>query len=79
VWAVSASKAPKVTTVFTPSRSKWPSSSAQKVRQRMLGSMPRSSTTSRAEPGGRHTVSRVTGQSIRRVTPSTIRTVGRVT
>jgi hypothetical protein len=45
----------------------------------MFGSMPCMSTTSRLAPGGRHTDIRVVGHSTRRVTPSTMRTVGRVT
>ena len=79
VWGVSASSAPRVTTVVTPRSSIWSSSSAQNLRHRMFGSMPCMSTTSRVAPGGRHTDSRVVGHSTRRVTPSTIRTVGLVT
>ncbi len=48
-------------------------------RQRMLGSTPRMSTTSLDPPGGRHTENRVVGHSIRRDTPSTSETVGRLT
>jgi hypothetical protein len=54
-------------------------SSSQKPRQRMFGSRPRTSTTSRSASGRRHTLSRVVGQVMRRVTPSTRETVGRLT
>ena len=56
-----------------------PSSSSQNARQRMFGSMPCTSTTSKSAPGGRQYESRVVGHSIRRVTPSTSDTVGRLT
>ena len=52
---------------------------AQKLRQRIFGSMPRSRTTSRSLPGGEHTDSIVEGHWISLVTPSTWRTVGRLT
>jgi hypothetical protein len=45
----------------------------------MFGSMPRTSTRSRSEPGGRQSVNRVVGQSMARLMPSTRRTVGRET
>ena len=51
VCGVSASSAPSVTTVVTPSCSMCSSSSAQNRRQRMFGSMPCMSTTSRLAPG----------------------------
>ena len=55
VCGVSASSAPRVSTSSTPSVSIAASTSAVNCRQRMLGSMPRSSTTSRCAPGGRAT------------------------
>jgi hypothetical protein len=79
VWGVSISSAPSVTTVVTPRASTWPSSSATNLRHLMFGSMPCTRITSAEEPGGLHTDSRVVGQSTLRVTPSTMRTVGRVT
>ena len=45
----------------------------------MFGSMPRIRTTSRSLPGGRATEIRVVGHSIRRLTPPTSDTVGRLT
>lgn len=55
------------------------SRSPQKLRQRIFGSIPRSSTTSRSLPGGEQTDSIVDGHWISLVTPSTWRTVGRLT
>jgi hypothetical protein len=52
---------------------------SQNVRQRMLGSMPRISTTSRSLPSGEATMKRVVGHSILRVSPSAIVMVGRLT
>ena len=48
-------------------------------RQRMFGSMPRSSTTSRSAPGGEHTEIWVEGQVIRRMPSSLVPTTGRLT
>ena len=79
VCGESDSSAPRVTAVRTPSSRMISSSSSQKPRQRMLGSMPRTSTRSKSAPAGRHTDSRVVGQLIRRDTPSTSETVGRFT
>ena len=79
VCGVSDSSAPSSTTVCTPSSRMISRISSQKPRQRMLGSMPRISTTSWLAPGGRHTENRVVGHSTRRVTPSTSETVGRFT
>jgi len=56
-----------------------PSSSSQKVRQRMFGSTPYISTTSRSLPGGRQCEIRIAGHSSSRVTPSTWRMTGRFT
>ena len=66
-------------TVPTPSSRARSMISAQKARQRMFGSMPRTRMRSCADPGGRQRVSRVVGQSMARLTPSTIRAVGRDT
>jgi hypothetical protein len=79
VCGVSASIAPRATTVETSSSCRIAMSSAQKPRQRMLGSMPRMRTTSRSLPGGRATEMRVVGHSIRRLTPPISDTVGRLT
>jgi hypothetical protein len=45
----------------------------------MLGSIPRTSTTSRSMSGGDATENRVVGHSIRSASPSPIITVGRLT
>ncbi len=79
VCGLSASSAPRVTTSSTCNDSAAASSSSQKPRHRMLGSRPRSSTTSLSAPGGLQIDRRVVGQEIRRVTPSTNETIGRVT
>ena len=55
------------------------SSSAQNWRHFMFGSMPRSSTTSRCEPGGEATDSCVDGQVMRRMPSSVVPTRGRLT
>ena len=65
VCGVSASSAPSVTTIAPPSSSHAESSSAQNWRHRMLGSMPRISTTSRSSSGGDATAMLVVGQVIR--------------
>jgi hypothetical protein len=79
VCGVSESSAPKVTTSRMSSSWITPSSSRQKLRQRMFGSIPRTITRSYDAPGGRHTENRVVGQVTRRATPSTSETVGRFT
>ena len=78
VCGVSASSAPRVTTISTPSSRATPSSSWQNARQRMVGSMPCTSTTSRVASGMRATEIRVVGQVIVR-TPSSMTTSGRLT
>ena len=78
VCGESESRAPSVTTISTPSSSARPTISSQKPRQRMLGSSPRTSTTSRS-PGSRAIDSRVVGHSMRRLLPSSRLTVGRLT
>ena len=52
---------------------------AQKVRQRMFGSTPLISTTSRSVPGGRQCDTRIEGHRISLVTPSIWRITGRFT
>ena len=79
VCGVSASSAPRVTTSSAPSSSEAASSSAQNCRQRMFGSMPRSSMTSRNAPGGEQTDSCVEGQVMRRMPSSVLPTEGRFT
>ncbi|SHT38040.1 Uncharacterised protein [Mycobacteroides abscessus subsp. abscessus] len=49
---MSASNAPRITTVDTSRRSAMASKRLQNVRQRMFGSAPCIRTTSRCEPGG---------------------------
>ena len=60
------------TTVLTPSSSARSNSSSQKDCQRMLGSMPRTSTTSRVAPGGA-AHREAGGRPVDRLTPSTSR------
>ena len=79
VCGESASSAPSVTIVSTPSSWAYARRSAQKPRQRMFGSIPCTRTRSRAVPGVRTTDKRVVGHSILRVTPSGSVTIGRVT
>ena len=79
VCGESLSSAPSRTASSTPSSRQTPTISSQNARQRMLGSMPRSSTTSRSMPGGRATDSLVVGQVMDLVRPSPISTMGRVT
>ena len=79
VCGVSPSSAPRTTTISTPSSWAKPRISLQNERQRMLGSMPRTSTRSRGlSPPTRTTDSRVVGQVILRTPPSS-HTVGRLT
>ena len=62
VWATSAIRAPRVTTISTPRRSARPRAIASaKVRQRMFGSMPLSSTRSRSAAGHLDREQRVRG------------------
>ena len=79
VCGVSASSAPRVSTSSTPSVSIAASTSAVNWRHRMLGSMPRSSTTSRGAPGGRATRISVRGHVIRRMPLASVPTSGRLT
>ena len=61
VYGTSASSAPSSTTRLTSRLWHSSSTSSQKVRQRVLGSMPRISTTSVPAPGGLATENRVVG------------------
>ncbi len=79
VCGESASSAPSSTTVCTPRSVKDCTSSAAKPRQRMLGSMPCTRTTSRPMSSGVATDSRVVGQTSRSVRPSDTSITGRVT
>ncbi|BDH57490.1 hypothetical protein MTP03_24290 [Tsukamurella sp. PLM1] len=79
VCGVSARSDPRITTLSILSSVNTAISWSQKARQRKLGSMPRSSTTSRSALGGRHTDSVVDGHSTARVTPSICLIVGRLT
>lgn len=79
VCGVSPSRAPRMTTSSTPSSCAKPSNSLQNERQRMDGSMPRTSTRSRGfSPPTRTTDNLVVGHVIFR-TPASIHTVGRFT
>ncbi len=79
VYGTSASSAPSSTTRVTSRLWHTSSTSWQKVRQRVLGSMPRISTTSDSASAGLATANRVVGHSIRRSSPSGWETVGRLT
>ncbi len=83
VCGVSPSSAPSTTSISTPNSWAKPRISLQNERQRMLGSMPRTSTRSRGLPlpfasAIRTTDSRVVGHVILRTPPSS-QTVGRLT
>ncbi len=79
VCGASASSAPSSTTSSTFSSANEATSSSLNARQRMLGSMPCTSTMSRPNPSGLATENRVVGQTRRSVRPSDISTTGRVT
>ncbi len=79
MYGTSASSAPSSTTRLTSRLWQISSTDSQNVRHRMLGSIPRMSTTSRSLPGGLATMNRVVGHSILRVSPSAIVMVGRLT
>jgi len=79
VCGTSASSAPTVTRVVTPSRSAHSSSSIVYDRQRIEGSMPSTMTTSRPIAGTWAASSRVVGQVIRRWSSSSMPTLGRLT
>jgi hypothetical protein len=79
VYGTSASSAPSSTIRLTSRLWQTSRTCSQNVRQRMLGSMPRISTTSRSVPGGLATMNRVVGHSILRVSPSVMVIVGRLT
>ena len=79
VWGTSASSAPSVTTISTPSRSAASSTPPANVRQRRFGSIPETSTRSRSAVGASAARIVFSGQSTSRVWPSVIRIVGRVT
>ena len=79
VCGESASSAPSRITSSTFSSAKDATSSSQKPRQRMFGSMPCTRTRSRPRPAGRARLSRVVGQTRRSVFPSVTSMTGRVT
>ena len=79
VCGESESSAPSVTAIRTSRARMMPRISSQNDRQRMFGSMPRTSTRSNSAPGGRQNETREVGHVTRRVTPSTSDTVGRFT
>ena len=79
VCGESLSRAPSRIACSTPRSWQSPMISAQKERQRMFGSIPRSRTTSRPASGGRASRRRVVGQTMFRCLPSPISTNGRVT
>ena len=78
VCVTSASSDPSVTTSSTPRSVARPVTSEQNVRQRRLGSLPSSSTTSCGPVERRAEWNTFSGQSIRRVVPSTSETCGRL-
>ncbi len=75
---VSASSAPNVTMVRQPVSRATSSTVAQNPRQRRFGSGPESSTRSRPSPDPGAAENSNVGHEIRRVTPSTISTSGRL-
>ena len=77
VWGTSASSAPSVMTMRTPSSRAVATTSSVKRRQRSDGSTPWSITRSPSAPGTGATESEFSGQSISRVLPSVSWTVGR--
>ena len=79
VCGESASSAPRVTTISTPSSWQTPRISSANGFQRMFGSMPRMSTTSRPTSGSRAKETRVVGQVTSRRPSSPTETVGRLT
>jgi len=79
VCGTSASSAPIVTTVVTPSRSAMSSSSRQNVRQRIDGSIPCTRTTRRPLAGTVTAVTVVVGHVISRRPSSEVVTTGRLT
>ena len=79
VCGVSASSAPRVTTIWPPRSSAAASSSAQNCRQRMFGSMPRIRMTSRCRSGGLAIAICVLGQVMLRWPRSSVPTSGRLT
>jgi hypothetical protein len=79
VCGLSASSAPSVMTSSTSSWAAIVTSSSQKPRQRMFGSRPAHEHHVAVGVGQRQTETRVVGQVIRRVAPSTSETCGRLT
>ncbi len=79
VCGESASSAPSSTTSSISSAEKAVTSSEQKPRQRMLGSMPRRSSRSRSVISCLAASSRVVGQTRRSVRPSATSVTGLVT
>jgi len=79
VCGASASSAPSSTTSSTFSSENEVTSSSLNARQRMLGSMPWTSTMSRSTPSGLATENRVVGQTRRLVRPFATSTTGLVT
>jgi hypothetical protein len=77
VWETSAISAPRVITSSTPSASAAVATVSEKVRQRRFGSVPSSRTRSRSAVGTRTAIRLFSGHSMRRVSPSSSRIVGR--
>ena len=78
VCETSASRAPRVITVPTPSLWAAPAIESAKVRQRRLGSVPSSSRRSRLALGARAARRMFSGHSMLRVCPSVRVIVGRL-
>ena len=78
VCETSAISAPRVITISTPSVSAAVAIVSEKVRQRRFGSVPSSRTRSRSAVGTRAAIRLFSGQSMRRVWPSSRVIVGRV-
>ena len=79
LWTTSASRDPRVTTRVTPRSRAASSTRRQNVRQRMDGSAPATSTTSRRPSGTRAARISTSGHTIRDIVSSDVRsTRGRV-
>ena len=78
VCETSATRAPIVITISTPSASEAVATVSEKVRQRRFGSVPSRSTRSRSAAGIRIAIRLFCGQSMLRAWPSVRLIVGRV-
>ena len=76
LWGTSASSAPSVITMRTPSSCALATTASVNLRQRSEGSVPSSTTRSPSAPGTSAPKNSLAGQSISRVRPSVRRTLG---